>query len=296
MAHYKIQHHTRYSYTEPVSICHNLAYLLPRLSDRHYWYSSRVAVEPEPTMLLQRQDYFGNLAMLFALQEPHRRLDVTAESEVEVSPLELAPELFTQWPWEQVLALLNQNPEPEHLDACQFTFPSPYIIWPESVQEYAAAVFTPGLPLLAGVRELTKRIHADFVYDPKATDVTTTITQLMQQRRGVCQDLSHLQIACLRSLGLAARYVSGYLLSNPPPGKPRLVGADASHAWLSVYLPGTGWVDVDPTNNLWPSDKHITIAWGRDYGDVTPLRGVILGGGEHTVTVSVDVQPLDEPT
>ena len=193
-----------------------------------------------------------------------------------------------------------------HLYAHQFTYASPYIRWTPEIAAYAAASFAPGRPLLEAVLDLTARIHRDFKYDPRSTTISTTLPEILETRAGVCQDFAHLQIGCLRSLGLAARYVSGYLLTMPPPGKPRLIGADASHAWLSLFLPdaphggGNGamaatgvWVDVDPTNNCIPSDKHITLAWGRDFGDVSPLRGVLLGAGKHQIHVSVDVSPLE---
>ncbi len=154
------------------------------------------------------------------------------------------------------------------------------------------ASFFPGRSLLDAAADLTRRIYHDFKYDPKTSTITTTLPEIMKLRAGVCQDFAHLQIGCMRSMGLPARYVSGYLLTTPPPGKPRLIGADASHAWLSVYLPDFGWLDLDPTNNMIPTDKHITVAWGRDFGDVSPLRGVILGGGHHVVDVSVDVAPI----
>jgi transglutaminase-like putative cysteine protease len=185
-----------------------------------------------------------------------------------------------------------------HLDAHQFTYASPYICWNPDVTAYAASSFTRGRPLLEAAMELSERIHKDFKYDTRSTTISTTLPEILQARAGVCQDFAHLGIGCLRAMGLAARYVSGYLLTTPPPGKPRLVGADASHAWLSVYLPGTHgapgeWLDLDPTNDCVPSDKHITLAWGRDFGDVSPLRGVLLGAGKHQIQVSVDVSPVN---
>jgi transglutaminase-like putative cysteine protease len=185
----------------------------------------------------------------------------------------------------------------EALDTFQYTFASPYIRWTEEVAAYARESFAPGRPLVEAVLDLTGRIFRDFRYDTKTTTVSTTLPEIMQARAGVCQDFAHLQIGCLRAMGLPARYVSGYLLTTPAPGKPRLVGADASHAWVSVYVPHAGvgggeWVDFDPTNNTIPGEKHITLAWGRDFGDVSPLRGVILGGGRHRIHVSVDVSPV----
>jgi transglutaminase-like putative cysteine protease len=301
---YRIHHLTRYGYDEPVSVCHNLAHLLPRTSARHTWRFSEVEISPAPAVRAERIDYFGNRLTFFAIQEPHRELAVTTHATVDLEAAP-SPSLFTctPTPWELVRDRINMPLPPEGgaanadlLDAFQFTFTSPYIKWDADVAAYAAASFPAGRPIFDGLMELIERIHKDFRYDTKSTTVSTTLPEIMTAQAGVCQDFAHLAIGCLRSLGLAARYVSGYLLTTPPPGKPRLVGADASHAWLSVYLPelmgGGGWLDLDPTNNVIPTDKHITLAWGRDFGDVSPLRGVILGGGKHRIHVSVDVTPL----
>lgn len=196
-------------------------------------------------------------------------------------------------PWETVRDRLRLDRAAEVLDAYQFAFDSPHVALDDDAHAYATASFPPGRPILDGVADLTRRIHAEFAYDPSATTVATPVGDVLRQRRGVCQDFAHLEIACLRTLGLAARYVSGYILTTPPPGAPRLVGADASHAWLAVWVGDEGWIDVDPTNDQLPRDQHVTVAWGRDYGDVSPLRGVVLGGGEHRMTVAVDVTPLD---
>jgi transglutaminase-like putative cysteine protease len=312
MATYRIHHLTRYSYDEPVSVCHNLAHLLPRVAPappRHAWRQAEIDISPAPAVRAERIDFFGNRLTFFAIQEPHRELEVVTKSEVALDPFD-APPLFSTTPWELVRDGLNgPRPSPaaapaapfasqpldrqaEWLDAFQFTFASPYIRWTPAVAEYARPSFASGRPLMESILELTARIHKDFRYDTKSTTVSTTLPEILAARAGVCQDFAHLQIGCLRAMGLAARYVSGYLLTTPPPGRPRLVGADASHAWVSVYLPDAGWLDLDPTNNLIPSDKHITLAWGRDFGDVSPLRGVILGGGRHHIHVSVDVSPI----
>ncbi len=181
---------------------------------------------------------------------------------------------------------------PQGLEAYEFTFDSPHIRKSDELADYAEPSFPRNRPLLQSVLELNSRIHADFKYVPESTTISTTLPEVMKLRRGVCQDFAHLMIGCLRSLGLSARYVSGYLRTLPPPGKPRLVGADASHAWVAVYFPGVGWVDFDPTNDKIPSTEHITLAWGRDYGDVSPIRGSLLGGGGQTVRVSVDVEEI----
>jgi transglutaminase-like putative cysteine protease len=304
---YRIHHLTRYSYDEPVSVCHNLAHLLPRDSARHTWHSTELEINPAPAVRAERNDYFGNRLTFFAIQEPHRQLDVIARCRVDLDPSPTAPLFPSAVPWEQARDQLNAaadapSPLASHLDAFQFTFSSPYIRWTPEIAAYGAESFPAGRPLMEAVLDLTQRIHRDFAYDTRSTTVSTTLPEIMKARSGVCQDFAHLQIGCLRAMGLAARYVSGYLLTTPPPGKPRLIGADASHAWVSVYLPnshalssgqnGAGeWLDLDPTNNCIPSDKHITLAWGRDFGDVSPLRGVLLGTGKHQIQVSVDVSP-----
>jgi transglutaminase-like putative cysteine protease len=194
-------------------------------------------------------------------------------------------------PWEDVRTFLQAGRDDTTLDAYQYAFDSPYVARGAELAEFAAPSFAPGRPLLDALLDLSQRIHAEFHYDPEATVTATPLKEVLELRRGVCQDFAHLAIGCLRSVGLAARYISGYLLTNPPPGQAKLVGADASHAWLAVYFPEHGWLEVDPTNNLMPHDRHIVLAWGRDYDDVSPIKGVILGGGQHTVTVAVDVTP-----
>jgi transglutaminase-like putative cysteine protease len=245
-------------------------------------------------MLSTRTDYFGNLVTYFTVREPHRRMEITAVNRVRVEPRP-APAAAATPPWDQVAAALRSGHDPETLDAYQYVFDSHYVQRDPELAGFAAPSFPEGRPVLEAVLDLTGRIHSEFVFDSStggAFEVPTT--RILVTRRGVCQDFSHLEIGCLRSLGLAARYVSGYLLTNPPPGQDRLIGADMSHAWASVFCPGLGWVDVDPTNNLMTGEKHITLAWGRDYDDVSPIKGVILGGGRHSVTVSVDVMVLDD--
>jgi transglutaminase-like putative cysteine protease len=237
-------------------------------------------------------DYFGNLLCFFTVQEPHKELIVEARSEGIMR--ESAPPWPQQsLPWEVAAQSLPDDLSPEGLEAYQFGFESPRIRVRPEFAAYALQSFTPKRPMTEALLDLTARIHNDFRFDSKVTTVRTTTEEVFRKRRGVCQDFAHLQIACLRSLNLAARYVSGYLRTYPPPGQPRLVGADASHAWVSAYCPGIGWLDVDPTNNLVPSNGHVTLAWGRDYSDVSPLRGLILGGGAHTLKVAVDMEPLD---
>ena len=280
---YEVAHTTEYDYSLPVAVSHHLACLAPRVLPRQQVLHHDLQIEPEPAVISTHTDYFGNAVTFFAMQSPHQRLTVRARSQVALEAPSLPPPADTP-PWE---AVADRDALP--LDALEFLFdsaPSPPSTEPPV---YARASFPAGRPLLEAVLDLTRRIYEDFTFDPKATTVRTPLADVFKSRRGVCQDFARLEIACLRSLGLPARYVSGYLETVPPPGRPRLLGADASHAWLAVYCPGAGWIDVDPTNNVLPSRRHVTVAWGRDYGDVSPIHGVILGGGKHTLRVNVDV-------
>lgn len=290
MTPYRITHVTTYDYSDPVALCQNVAHLVPRSGAGQTVRDTALSVSPTPAVMDQRVDYFGNAVHYFAIQEPHRRLVVRATHEVTVSPPTPPAAAFTP-PWETVRDRLHADRSASWLDACQFSYDSLYVRTDAKYAAYAESSFPPGRPILAAVLDLTRRIHAEFVYDPRATTVATPVSEVFTTRRGVCQDFAHFQLACLRSLGLAARYVSGYLATVPAPGKPRLVGADASHAWVSVFCGDADWVDLDPTNDVIPSDRHVLIAWGRDYEDVSPLKGVILGGGKHAVRVSVDVSP-----
>ncbi|HXI59128.1 MAG TPA: transglutaminase family protein [Polyangia bacterium] len=295
---YHVVHVTEYRYDEPVSTSHHQLCLSPRAADHQICGAQEITISPAPVVRRERIDYFGNRCTHVEMQEPHRQLQVVSRFDVDVRaaarPPSGSPSLSPSPRWESVRDALARPGTPELLDACGFTFESPHVQIPSRAREYALQSFSPGRPLLEALLDLTARIHGEFTYDSRATTVSTPVAQVLSHRRGVCQDFAHLQIACLRSLGLAARYVSGYLVTTPPPGKPKLVGADASHAWLSVYCPGVDWIDVDPTNNLIPDDRHITVAWGRDFGDVTPMRGVILGGGTHDVRVAVDVTPRQD--
>lgn len=289
---YRVVHTTTYKYKHPVSIAEHVAHVTPRSWPHHRCTSHELIVKPTPAARSERIDYFGNHVASFTIQEPHEEFEVEARSEVTIDE-DSRPWPLTSMPWDEVAASLPFDMSPAGLDAYQFVFESPRIRTNPEFAAYAGESFTPGKPLTEALLDLTARMYKDFRFDSKATEVGTTIEQVFRQRCGVCQDFAHLQIALLRSLNLPARYVSGYLRTSPPPGKPRLVGADASHAWLSVYCPGAGWLDVDPTNNLVPSSGHITVAWGRDYGDVSPVRGIILGGRDHKLHVAVDVEPLD---
>ena len=288
---YRIVHKTTYNYKTPVSIGNHVAYLTPRLRDGQVCTSHELMVTPMPSVVSKWSDFFGNPVHLFSVQEPHSELTVEARSLVSVTS-DPAPWPETSMPWDDVVRRLAIDLSPEALDARQFVFESPRITPGADFALYASQSFPRGRGLAEAVSDLTERIYKEFRFDSSTTNVRTSPEEVLLQRSGVCQDFAHLQVACLRSLGLAARYVSGYLRTLPPPGRPRLIGADASHAWVSVYCPNIGWLDVDPTNNLIPTDSHVTLAWGRDYSDLSPVRGVILGGREHKLDVGVDMEPL----
>ncbi len=288
---YQVVHKNQYYYARNVSLCHNLAHLTARDCGGQTCLSHELQISSPPVVLSTRTDYFGNLVTFFTVQEPHRKLDVTAVNVVEVHPRPIPDPAMTT-PWEEARRLLRLRRDEETLDAYQFAFDSHYVKADPQLTAFAAPSFTPGRPLLEAALDLTHRIYSEFTFDSSATTIDTPLDELLKNRRGVCQDFAHLGIGCLRSLGLAARYVSGYLLTNPPPGQKRLIGADMSHAWLSVFIPDFGWIDFDPTNDVIPREKHITLAWGRDYDDVSPIKGVILGGGRHSINVGVDVIQL----
>jgi transglutaminase-like putative cysteine protease len=288
---YRIVHKTTYRYKAPVSIGNHTVYLTPRSLPKHRCLSHRLVITPSPATLSERTDCFGNREKFFSIQAPHTELIIEARSKVSVGESKPWP---AQSPaWEDVAASMPFDLTAEGLEAYEFVFESPRIRPGKEFAAYAAESFTRRRPLAEALLDLTSRIHSDFRFDSKATTVRTAPEEVFRKRRGVCQDFAQFQIACLRSLNLPARYVSGYLRTFPPPGRPRLVGADASHAWVSAYCPGTGWLDVDATNNIVPSDGHVCLAWGRDYGDVSPVRGMILGGRDHTLEVGVDMEPLE---
>jgi transglutaminase-like putative cysteine protease len=287
---YRIHHTTTYNYSTPVRVCHNLVMLTPRGDGHAEILTHRLNIRPTPPILSKRTDYFGNLVHAFSIEESHRQLVVNATARVRVESRD-CPEIST--PWNFVRQQIVSQIDPHWLDACRFAFNSPRIQMAPQFAEYSSVSFTPQRSILEAARDLTSRIHRDFKYDSLSTNVNTSTDRVFAQRSGVCQDFSHVQIACLRSIGLCARYVSGYLRTNPPPGKERLIGADQSHAWVSLYCgPELGWIDLDPTNDCLAGVSHIPIAWGRDYTDVTPFRGVFLGGGDHRLEVSVDVCPV----
>jgi len=288
---YRVIHTTEFDYEARVSLCYNEARLLPRELPQQQVLSSALQISPQPNDRYQRLDYFGNRTDYFSIQQPHDTLQVTATSVVEVSaPPQL--ELVEALPWEVARDRLRVDHTPTIVEATQFVLDSPSVAADAALRDYAAPSFTPGRPLLEAVHDLMQRIYSEFKYDPEFSTIATPLKEVLAHRSGVCQDFAHLAIGCLRTHGLAARYVSGYIETQPPPGQERLVGADASHAWFSVFQPGSGWFDFDPTNNQVPREQHITVAWGRDFTDVTPLKGVAYGGGEHELKVSVDVLAL----
>ena len=285
---FEVSHRTVYRYSQPVSISHHLLHLTPRDGRWQTCRDTAVEITPAPTVRAPGSDYFGNPTTFVTVQQNHVELVLHALSSIEVAERPV-PMVADTPPWEVVRDAARRDRTNEALQALEFTFASPHVSLAAELRAYAATSFPPGRPILEGARELTGRIYRDFSYEPGATSLGTSVERAFAMRRGVCQDFAHIQIAGLRALGLPARYVSGYLLTRPPEGKERLVGADASHAWLSVWIPGHDWVDLDPTNDLIPGREHITIGWGRDYGDVSPVSGVMFGGGEHEVSVAVDV-------
>ncbi len=289
---YNLLHRTVYEYTAPVTVSHHAARVEPRRLPQQTAERFALHILPAPALQKTRADYFGNRVWGFAIQEVHTRLEVTATSRVTVAPV-TAPALALSPPWEKVVELFSDPVSPEVVEPYQFVFDSPLLRVSPELADYARPSFAPGTPLLVAAADLNRRIFKDFKYDPVATTVATPLEEVLAKRHGVCQDFAHLAIAAVRSLGIPARYVSGYLRTRPPAGKERLVGADASHAWFSVFCPSTGWLDFDPTNNVLPAEEHITLAYGRDYTDVSPVTGVITGGGSHRVSVSVDVEPVE---
>jgi transglutaminase-like putative cysteine protease len=290
---YEITHTTTYDYEVPVSVSHHLLRLHPRRLQHQRCVEHDLRFEPRPAASKTHIDYYGNRVTFVTIEGAHKQLVITSHNQVEIKPG--PPTVGVETPaWETVRDLCRGQQLGESLEASEFLFNSPMVRPDESYVKYAGESFLPGRPISEAALDLAGRIHRDFTFDAKATTVATPLEEVYRTRRGVCQDFAHFQVACLRSIGLPARYVSGYLETNPPDGQPRLAGSDASHAWVSYFCPALGWMDVDPTNNLVPGDRHITIGWGRDFSDVSPIRGVVLGGGRHTLKVAVDVIPRKE--
>jgi transglutaminase-like putative cysteine protease len=293
---YDVRHTTAYSYSEPVPVCHNEIHLVPRELSRQRLLATALEVDPPPAGVSTSTDYFGNQVGYFSVEEGHDRLVVTATSSVAVTPPQPWQECGSM-PWEAIRDEAATTPLPEAIAAREFVLDSPFVRSAPQLADWARQSFTPGRPWADAVMDLTRRIHRDFVYDPTATTTSTPVEEVFAHRRGVCQDFAHLQIACLRSLGLPARYVSGYLCNErrvhgtagAGANDAGMVGADASHAWLSAWGGSAGWLDVDPTNDCQAGLLHITVAWGRDYADVSPIKGVCVGGGRHSMEVAVHV-------
>jgi transglutaminase-like putative cysteine protease len=292
---YQVTHRTTFTYTQPVAISHHVLRLTPRSHPRQHCLQFNMTIEPAPSVRSDGKDYFGNPITHLTIQTPHPKLIFEAKTLLDV--MKPDPIHLDQSPaWDQVIQQVQALADSANLDAQQFIYDSPYITIDDATYDFVRECFPPGRPLLAGAMDLTSRIFQEFTYEGGVTDVSTPVQDVLAAGKGVCQDFAHLEIAALRSLGLPARYISGYLLTHPPEGQEKLVGADASHAWISIWSPDLGWVDFDPTNNLIPGDEHITLAWGRDYGDVSPINGFMVGGGEHTLAVSVDVSPAPHPS
>lgn len=294
-ARYRVVHETRYRYQSMVTLSQQYMHLTPRSFSYQQTESHLIWLDPAVSEGKDGIDYFGNHTRHVALTVPHDSLLVHAESTVALRTRPGLAQIAGTLPWESVRDMMGKEKSPATLEACRYLYTSPHVTWFPALEAYARLSYTPGRPQLDAALDLTYRIFDDFEFDGSATDISTPLEQVLHGRRGVCQDFAQLMIGCLRSIGLPARYVSGYILTHPPAGKPRLVGADASHAWVSVFCPPLGWVDVDPTNRCLVQHEHIALGWGRDFSDVTPMRGVVLGGGKQLLDVQVTVTPLHLP-
>jgi transglutaminase-like putative cysteine protease len=299
---YVVRHDTLYRYDGDVAHSHQQLHLTPRDSERQRCLSHRIEITPEPSRRTQHQDGFGNTVTRVELDKPHDRLEVVAEMRVQLAPLPRL-DLRSGECWESVRDQLRYNAQSrsvQWLDAMRFRGESPYVRIKRVFSEFAQECLTPQASVLAVAKEVMSKVHTEFRYEPGATEIATPLLEVFANRCGVCQDFAHLMIASLRSAGLAARYMSGYLHTRPAASEPEepedsMVGADASHAWVAVFAPPYGWIGFDPTNNLLVNQEHVALAWGRDFGDVSPLRGVILGGGSHRLSVKVAVEKTSEP-
>lgn len=289
---YDVVHRTVYRYDDDVTASYGRAYLVPRDTPWQWREAFTVDVRPAPVTVTESSDFYGNRCLYLEVHAAHRELVVTAASRVRVARPAVDLAVLSGWTWERAAAAAA---ELDDVQARDFRLPSAQVGVEPPVRAYAAGTFTPDRPVGEAVRELVARIHRDFAYTPGVTSVTTTMPQVLAARAGVCQDFAHLAVACLRGVGLPARYVSGYLETQPPPGRPKLRGADASHAWASVLLPELGWVDVDPTNDRVVDESYVVTAWGRDYTDVPPVKGVIFTESTRsTLHVAVDVIAVEE--
>ena len=292
-----VVHETKYLYSPGVRTSQHVAHLRPANGPRQQLLSHALDIDPQPVRLANTTDIWGNTRSFFSLQVQHDELKVTARSVVSTSPPPIPAGAMS---WEEARERMRYHRAASYDPASEFAFASPYVPRHAEFAAYALASFTQARPLTDSARDLMERIHADFDYETEVTDVATPALEALRLRKGVCQDFAHVMLACLRSLGLPARYVSGYLLTEPPPGKARLIGSDASHAWVSLYVPGDGvrgeWLDLDPTNSRAAGEDYVVLAMGRDYSDVSPIRGVIDGGANHQLDVAVTVAPASAPT
>jgi len=287
---YTIQHKTDYTYLEPVSLCHNIARLVPRNTSEQICKNTHIRIEPKPDRINEYEDFFGNKVIYFSIEKEHFELTVNVTSEVERHHTgQIKMQVYRNASLEEVKKEI-QNLKGDAMDIRQYILETPMTASNDEIAEFTLQSFQPGKSVFESTENLTKRIYDEFEYKPGHTTISTPLTQVMKERKGVCQDFAHLAIACLRSVGLPARYVSGYIETVSPEGVEKLICTDASHAWFSLYIPDMGWTDFDPTNNCIVSDQHITIGWGRDYADIAPLDGIILSSGSNELTVSVDVK------
>ncbi|TYK66751.1 transglutaminase family protein [Colwellia echini] len=290
---YKIKHSTTYQYSDFVTLCQNQARLTPKTNRGQICHSSRIDIVPPANYQQQFTDYFNNKVTVFEISTQYKTLNVTVTSEVELLVTAKKDLENLDMPWHKVRDLLATPNSKELLKTSEFILASPLTPIEEGIKDYALISFTAEEKLISACKDLMARIFHDFKYDPGFSTISTPLSVVFAQKRGVCQDFAHFALACLRSIGLAGRYVSGYIETLPPEGEEKLEGADATHAWFSVFLPSFGWVDFDPTNNVLPSEQHITLAVGRDFSDVSPLKGVVFGGGNSLLDVAVDMIRLE---
>lgn len=289
---YKISHRTEYEYAHPVANCYNIGRLMPRDLPGQHCLRTQVLVDPTPASYREFTDHFGNRACYFDIQHSHRRLAVTSVSEVTRDVTSAAGDPGPGW--KQALQILRESRDPELLQIREFMLPSPLIRPSRQISRYVEKFFVAEKPVRDCVIDFGRSIYRNFEYDPEFSDIATPLGDVMTHKRGVCQDFAHVAIAGIRAMGLPAAYVSGYLETVPAPGREKLRGADASHAWFRAYVPELGWMEFDPTNDTEPGNQHVVLGYGRDYADVAPLRGVIQGGGQHKIKVAVDMEPVTE--
>lgn len=286
---YKLKHQTYYTYINEVHNYQSILCLQPRNSDKQICSNFKLEIEPKPSKIYSRTDYFGNIQHYFSLHESHKSLKVTVSSEVEVMNNVVQP--LNPITCEEARQKFSTN-LPMKIEVLQYLLPSQFISWDKEIEDFAKTCLKPEVSLFEGILDLIKKIYTEFQFKSGATNVNTPLKTVLKERKGVCQDFSHLAIASLRSVGIPAKYVSGYIETLPPKGKVKLEGSDASHAWISVYVPEMGWCEFDPTNNMIPQQRHIVTAYGRDFADVSPMKGIIFSSGDHKVKVEVDVIPL----